>query len=82
MDALVNRFRPLGPTRLLVTKVDEVDIPADLATLPTRTGLPITWITTGQAVPEDIEEPTSTRLLELASTGLVSAPNTSRVRVA
>ena len=82
VDALVNRFRPLGPTRLLVTKVDEVDIPADLATLPTRTGLPITWITTGQAVPEDIEEPTSTRLLELASTGLVSAPNTSRVRVA
>ena len=70
VDALVNRYRPLGPARLLVTKVDEVDVPSDLATLPTRIGLPITWITTGQAVPEDIEEPTSARLIELASTGL------------
>ncbi len=69
-DALVNRYRPLGPSRLLVTKVDEVDVPADLGTLPTRLGLPITWITTGQAVPEDIEEPTAARLLELASSGL------------
>lgn len=76
VEALVNRYRPLGPSRLLITKVDEVDAPADLATLPTRTNLPITWITTGQAVPEDIEEPTPARLLELASNGLTL---TSRV---
>lgn len=69
-DALVNRYRPLGPSRLLVTKVDEVDVPTELGTLPTRLGLPITWITTGQAVPEDIEEPTAARLIELASSGL------------
>lgn len=69
-EALVNRYRPLAPVRLLVTKIDEVDVPTDLATLPTRCGLPITWITTGQAVPEDIEEPTPARLIELASTGL------------
>ena len=70
VEALVNRYRPLAPSRLLVTKIDEVDVPADLATLPTRIGLPITWITTGQAVPEDIEEPTPARLIELASSGL------------
>ena len=70
VEALVNRYRPLGPARILVTKVDEVDVPTDLATLPTRIGLPITWITTGQAVPEDIEEPTPARLIELASSGL------------
>ncbi len=70
VEALVNRYRPLAPARLLVTKIDEVDVPADLATLPTRIGLPITWITTGQAVPEDIEEPTPARLIELASSGL------------
>ncbi len=70
VEALVNRYRPLGPARLLVTKIDEVDVPTDLATLPTRIGLPITWITTGQAVPEDIEEPTPARLIELASSGL------------
>jgi flagellar biosynthesis protein FlhF len=70
VEALVTRYRPLNPARLLVTKVDEVDVPTDLATLPTRVGLPITWITTGQAVPEDIEEPTPARLIELASSGL------------
>ncbi len=76
VDALVNRYRPLGPSRLLITKVDEVEVASDLATLPARTNLPITWITTGQAVPEDIEEPTPARLLELSSTGLTL---TSRV---
>ena len=30
----------------------------ELALAPARPGLPITWVTTGQAVPEDIEEPT------------------------
>lgn len=76
VDALVHRYRPLGPSRLLITKVDEVDVASELATLPTRTNLPITWITTGQAVPEDIEEPTPARLLELSATGLTL---TSRV---
>ena len=75
IDELVARFRPLGPTRLLFTKLDEVETPAEIATAPTRTGLPITWVTTGQAVPEDIEEPTAQRVLELASTGLPVSTN-------
>ena len=70
IDELVARFRPLAPARLLFTKLDEVDVPAELVAAPSRTGLPITWITTGQAVPEDIEEPTSARVAELAATGL------------
>ena len=70
IDELVARFRPLAPSRLLFTKLDEVDVPTELAIAPVRTGLPITWITTGQAVPEDIEEPTTARVAELAATGL------------
>ncbi len=37
---------------------------------PVRLELPITWVTTGQSVPEDIEEPSAERVLELASAGL------------
>ena len=70
IDELVSRFRPLGPSRLLFTKIDEVESANELATAPHRTGLPITWVTTGQAVPEDIEEPTTGRVLELAANGL------------
>lgn len=66
VDELVARYRPLAPARLLVTKLDEVETAPDLALAPGRTGLPITWVTTGQQVPEDLEEPTAARVLELA----------------
>jgi flagellar biosynthesis protein FlhF len=77
IDALVARFRPLRPARLLFTKIDEVDTAAELSLAPARHQLPITWVTTGQQVPEDIEEPTAPRVLELASRGL-GAPSGKR----
>lgn len=67
VDELVSQYRALVPKRLLFTKVDEVSRAPELAMAPARTGLPVTWITTGQAVPEDIEEPNRARILELAS---------------
>jgi flagellar biosynthesis protein FlhF len=70
VDELVQRYSPLRPTRLLFTKLDEYEHAPELALAPARTRLPITWVTTGQAVPEDIEQPTSARVLELASSGL------------
>jgi flagellar biosynthesis protein FlhF len=70
VDELVQRYSPLAPSRLLFTKLDEYERAPELALAPARTRLPITWITTGQAVPEDIEQPTSARVLELASAGL------------
>ena len=72
IDELANRYRSLAPSRLLFTKLDEVERVPELATAPSRTRLSITWVTTGQAVPEDIEQPTSARVLELASRGLTS----------
>jgi flagellar biosynthesis protein FlhF len=72
VDELVGRYSMLGATRLLFTKLDECERAPELALAPTRTGLPITWVTTGQAVPEDIEQPTPARILELASGGLAS----------
>jgi flagellar biosynthesis protein FlhF len=67
VDDLVARYRVLRPKRLLFTKVDEVSRAPELAAAPARTGIPVTWITNGQAVPEDIEEPTRARLLELSA---------------
>jgi len=70
IEDLANRYRGLNPSRLLFTKVDEVDEAPELSRAPARLSLPITWVTTGQSVPEDIEEPTTARVHELASTGL------------
>ena len=52
---------------MLFTKLDEVDHAPELTRAPSRAQLPITWVTTGQSVPEDLEEPTRARLFELAS---------------
>ncbi|MEO6777309.1 MAG: hypothetical protein ABI467_30555 [Kofleriaceae bacterium] len=70
IEDLANRYCALNPTRLLFTKLDEVEEAPELARAPARLSLPITWVTTGQAVPEDLEEPTTARVHELATAGL------------
>ncbi len=84
IDALVARFSPLAPARLLVSKLDEQDATPELLLAPRRTRLPITWVTTGQAVPEDLEQPTAARLGELAVRGVAapSAPTNRNHRAA
>ncbi|HUJ61676.1 MAG TPA: hypothetical protein VLX92_24400 [Kofleriaceae bacterium] len=77
LDQLAQRYRALGPVRLLFTKLDEVDRAPELAAAPGRLELPITWVTTGQAVPEDIEQPTAVRVLDLAANGLSALSTTS-----
>ncbi len=67
IDELVTRYTPLSPSRLLFTKVDEQDSVPELLAAPRRTRLPITWVTTGQQVPEDLEQPTAKRLGHLAA---------------
>ncbi|HLL23805.1 MAG TPA: hypothetical protein VK427_16820, partial [Kofleriaceae bacterium] len=79
LDDLATRYAPLRPTRLLFTKLDEVECTPELTAAPARLGLPVTWVTTGQRVPEDLEEPTLSRLVELSSTGL-HAPAATNLR--
>jgi flagellar biosynthesis protein FlhF len=78
IDELLLRYRRLGPARLLFTKLDEVSRAPELIDAPARCALPVTWVTTGQAVPEDIEQPTPARLRHLAQVGLAAAPAGSR----
>jgi flagellar biosynthesis protein FlhF len=73
IESLCNRYRALQPARMLFTKVDEIETSPEMARAPLRLELPITWITTGQSVPEDLEEPTNERVLEVAATGLGAA---------
>jgi flagellar biosynthesis protein FlhF len=70
IESFANRYRTLNPSRLLFTKLDEIDDAPEMSRAPIRLGLPITWVTTGQSVPEDLEEPTAPRVLELAVAGL------------
>jgi flagellar biosynthesis protein FlhF len=72
MDTIFKRFSPLGLDRLLFTKLDEADDLAELVRAPVRMGRAISHITTGQRVPEDFEDATTARLLDLATRGLTT----------
>jgi flagellar biosynthesis protein FlhF len=66
IESIYNRFKPVAPSRLLLTKTDECDDLPQIVQAPFKLSLPVTYITTGQRVPEDIEDATTTRLVGLA----------------
>ena len=55
--------------RLLFTKIDEAFELDELRDCPRRSGIPLTYLTTGQRVPEDIECSSTTRIEQLIRDG-------------
>lgn len=64
-EEILRRFRPLAYSRLLLTKLDEARSAGPLLGLALRRGLPISYLTTGQEVPDDLELATPRRLAAL-----------------
>jgi flagellar biosynthesis protein FlhF len=60
----VDRFRAVDIDSLIVTKLDETRNYALPINLVRMTGLPVSYLTTGQNVPEDIESVQASRLAE------------------
>ncbi len=56
------RFMPLGPDRCILTKLDEAVTTGPIAGLTERIGLPLSFVTIGQEVPDDIEPARADRL--------------------
>lgn len=71
LDGWLTALDTVGVDRLLFTKLDETDDLGALVRAPARTARPISWVTTGQRVPEDIEDVDGDRLLDLAQNGLI-----------
>jgi flagellar biosynthesis protein FlhF len=59
------RFQPLGPTALLLTKLDEAAAVGGLLSLLQDCGLPLSYLADGQHVPEDIRAADPGRLARL-----------------
>lgn len=64
-EEILRRFRPLSYRRLLLTKLDEARTAGPLLGLAIRRGLPISYLATGQEVPDDLEVATPRRLAAL-----------------
>jgi len=54
LEETVAQFRPMGVNRLVFTKQDETAEQGALLWLPMRTGLPLSFVCTGQRIPDDI----------------------------
>ncbi len=65
MNDMVNRFSLFNPKGLIFTKLDEATIFGALLNVHQKFKLPLLYFTTGQRVPEDIEEATKERLAAL-----------------
>lgn len=63
------KFSPLSPDRVILTKLDEAVCTGHLAGLTGRLGLPLSFITVGQEVPDDIEPARADRLARVALDG-------------
>ena len=65
LRAAVDRFSVARPDRLILTKLDEADGLGVLLGLLSHADRPISYLTTGQSVPEDIEPADRARLASL-----------------
>ncbi len=62
----IRRYQSVPIHKLIITKLDEVSMGGGLYNVLSQTGLPVSYLSAGQRVPEDLEVATRTRLVELA----------------
>ncbi len=65
LAAVAERYRDLAPDRLVITKVDEAAGPGGVLSASVRICRPISCVTDGQRVPEDIHAYTGPELVDL-----------------
>ncbi len=63
MDS-VHRYQSLPIHKLIITKLDEMPTGGNLYNVLSQVGLPVSYLSAGQRVPEDLEWATRTRLVE------------------
>lgn len=69
LEVTVERFGRVGPTALLLTKQDESAGPGAVLTAAKLSSLPLSYITTGQDVPDDIEIADAARIVRRVLAG-------------
>ncbi|MBI3543582.1 MAG: hypothetical protein HY075_09945 [Deltaproteobacteria bacterium] len=62
---IVTRFKLFNPSGLLFSKLDETSTFGCIYNVSVKTGLPLTYFTVGQRVPEDIEPASRERVADL-----------------
>ncbi len=66
-----SRFESFVPRSVIITKVDEATQPGGLLNVQHLTNLPVSYLATGQRVPEDIEVAKPSRLVQMVLGGRI-----------
>lgn len=61
----IHRYQSIPIHKLMITKLDEMSTGGSLYNVLSQTGLPVSYLSAGQRVPEDLEMATRNRLVEL-----------------
>ncbi|MCC7176136.1 MAG: hypothetical protein IT159_13170 [Bryobacterales bacterium] len=70
LTSAVDRFEIFRPSKMLFTRVDETSSLGTAYSQAARTARPVSFLSAGQRVPEDVEEATGPRLVQLVLQGL------------
>jgi flagellar biosynthesis protein FlhF len=65
LQATAEKFSPAGTTAMILTKLDEAVGMGSLLSVARRVPLPVSYLTTGQDVPDDIEHASARRVARL-----------------
>jgi len=65
LERVVESFSIFQPSRLIFTRLDETGSFGSLYAIAAETGLPISFLATGQSVPEDIEPGSKSKIVDL-----------------
>ncbi len=74
LERILRHYGLLKPSRLLLTKLDETECHGPLLGLPLASRLPVSFVTTGQNVPDDIEQATPEGVAAYLARGLEPEP--------
>ena len=72
LDETVRRFEKYAIDRLIFTRLDESSTFGSIINVPLRNNLPLSYLTSGRRIMDNIEVATADRLSELATGGRVS----------
>ncbi|MGM0507851.1 MAG: flagellar biosynthesis protein FlhF [Fusobacteriota bacterium] len=67
---IIEKFESIGFSSIIFTKIDETDNIGSLLTISKKYDVAVSYITTGQKVPDDIEKATKERLAQIFIKGL------------
>ncbi|MCY2929244.1 MAG: flagellar biosynthesis protein FlhF [Planctomycetota bacterium] len=70
---VMTNFAPLGANRVILTKLDEADSLGVVLNVSAAAGVPLSYVTTGQEVPDDIEVVDANRLADRLLGGVHAA---------